>query len=196
MSDVVYMCKTGIKDAFRMLPITIRDQPKLGFKFRDEVNFHKTLPMGRAMSCKSFATALEHIFKFYDLQCHVIYYLNALFLFIVPNNYVRILKTYLCHCVKKSEFCYLLNKTTNPDTKTRFIAIELDPCTQSAKLPLDKLNSYYIDVYDVSQKRTSTKRHLQSTIGKLSFAASVIPERAFLRRLLTYRRQLNARIIL
>ena len=134
-----------------MLPIAIRDQPKLGVKFRDKVNFHKTLPMGRAMSCKlfeSFATSLEHIFKFYNLQCHVIHYLDDFFLFIVPNNYVRIQKNYLCHCVKKIGVPLSSNNTTNPDTKTRFLGIELDPCTQSAKLPLDKLNSYYVDVYD------------------------------------------------
>ena len=43
VSDVVYMCKTDIKDAFTMLPITIRDQPKLGFKFRDKLYLDKTL---------------------------------------------------------------------------------------------------------------------------------------------------------
>ena len=187
VSDVVYMCKTDIKDAFRMLPITIRDQPKLGFKFQDKLYFDKTLPMGCAMSCKlfeSFATALEHIFKFYDPQCHVIHYLDD-FLFINSTKQLcEDSKNLFMSLCKKIGVPLSPDKTTNPDTKTKFLGIELDSCTQSAKLPLDKLNSYYVDVYDVSQKRTITKRHLQSIIGKLSFAASVIPGRAFLRRLI------------
>ena len=76
------------------------------------------------------------------------------------------------------------DKTTSPDMKTIFLGIELDSLNQCAKLPLDKLESYYIDIKDVSRKRTVTKKHLQSIIGKLSFAALVIPGRAFLRRLI------------
>ena len=57
-----------------------------------------------AMSYKLFASlasALEHIVKFYDPQCHIIHYPDD-FLFInsTPNNYVKIQKTYSCHCAK------------------------------------------------------------------------------------------------
>ena len=60
------------------------------------------------------------------------------------------------------------------------------------------VNSSYmsVDVYGVSRKQTITKRHLQSTTGKLSFAASVIPEGAFLRRLIDLLSSVNACIIL
>ena len=182
-----YMGKTDIKDAFRIMPINNLDQCKLGFKFQDCYYFDKTLPMGCAMSCKlfeSFASALEHIFQFNDQQCYVIHYLDD-FLFI--NNSKKSCEDSMnlfASLCEKLGVPLSPDKTTSPDMKTIFLGIELDSLNQCAKLPLDKLESYYIDIKDVSRKRTVTKKHLQSVIGKLSFAASVIPGRAFLRRLI------------
>ena len=117
-------------------------------------------------------------------QCHVIHYLDD-FLFINSTKQLcQDSKNLFMSLREKIGVPLSPDKTTNPDTKTRFLGIELDSCTQSAKLPLDKLNSYYVDVYDVSQKRTITRRHLYSIIGKLSIAASVIPGRAFIGRLI------------
>ena len=75
-------------------------------------------------------------------------------------------------------------KTTEPSTSTIFLGIELNTRLQCAKLPIEKITSYSINIKDVMEKRTITKRTLQSIIGKLSFASAVIPARPFLRRLI------------
>ena len=51
-------------------------------------------------------------------------------------------------------------------------------------LPRDKITRYTSDINMMRVKRTFKKRDLQSIIEKLSFTSSVVPGRAFLRRLI------------
>ena len=183
----VYMCKTDIKDAFRIMPIRESDHPKLGMKFMNKYYFDRNLPMGCAMSCKlfeSFATALAHIFQFYDPDCFVIHYLDD-FLFInVSKELCESSKNLFTTLCEKIGVPLAHDKTTQPDTSTVFLGIELDSLRRCAKLPIDKLKRYDNDIKTILSKRTVTKKCLQSIIGKLSFASSVISARAFLRRII------------
>ena len=73
-------------------------------------------------------------------------------------------------------------KTTTPATITIFLGIELDTLNQRAKLPIDKLLQYKAVVGDTLQKHRISRKEFESLVGKLSFAASVVPARPFLRR--------------
>ena len=76
-------------------------------------------------------------------------------------------------------------KNTTPATNTTFLGIELDTLNQRAKLPIDKLLQYKAVVGDTLQKHRISRKELESLVGKLSFAASVVPARParpFLRR--------------
>ena len=67
-----------------------------------------------------------------------------------------------------------------------FLGIILDAAKMELRLPKDKLEALMalLGNWDV-KKRTTTKRELLSLIGKLSFAAKVVPPgRIFLRRLI------------
>lgn len=67
-----------------------------------------------------------------------------------------------------------------------FLGIILDTAKMELRLPKDKLEALMalLGNWDV-KKRTTTKRELLSLIGKLSFAAKVVPPgRIFLRRLI------------
>lgn len=75
-------------------------------------------------------------------------------------------------------------KTTHPSTCTSFLGIELDTISRQAKLPKDKLTEYGDDIHTLLKHEKTTKRQLESLIGKLNFAASVVPARPFLRRLI------------
>ena len=79
-----------------------------------------------------------------------------------------------------------MEKISEPSTSTICLGIELNTRLQCAKLPIEKITSYSINIKDVMGKRTRpiTKRTLQSIIGKLSFASAVIPARPFLRSLI------------
>ena len=74
-----------------------------------------------------------------------------------------------------------IEKTTEPSTSTIFRGIELNTRLQCAKLPIEKITPYSINIKDLMGKRTITERALQSIIVKLSFASAFIPARPFFR---------------
>ena len=75
-------------------------------------------------------------------------------------------------------------KTTTPSPITTFLGIELDSSSQTARLPQDKLRAYATAVTNTTARKHLRRSELESLVGKLSFAASVVPARAFLRRLI------------
>jgi hypothetical protein len=75
-------------------------------------------------------------------------------------------------------------KTTSPSTNTTFFGIELDTRAQCAILPQDKLLDYAVCISQLMERNKVRKRCLESVIGKLNFAASVVPARPFLRRMI------------
>lgn len=76
-------------------------------------------------------------------------------------------------------------KTFGPATTLSFAGIELDTIEMIARLPADKIIKCKAAIAEIAQKRRVTLRQLQSVIGLLNFACSVIiPGRAFLRRLI------------
>jgi len=183
-----YLCKTDITDAFRLIPIRPQDYPKLGIKFNNLYYHDKVLPQGCGSSCKiftEFSTALKHIHTSSSISNTCIHLLDD-FLFI--NNSRKSNEQSLN---KFQEICKFIGvplsdrKTTQPNTTCTFLGIELDTIEQCARLPKDKLSSYVSDIKSIMEKTFLTKREMQSIIGKLSFAASVVPARPFLRRLIT-----------
>ena len=78
------------------------------------------------------------------------------------------------------------DKRTRPSCTTAFLGIMIDSQKWTASLPQDKLERYTADLTRFAQLTRVKQRDLQSIIGKLSFAASVVPARAFLRRLISY----------
>lgn len=182
-----YSAKSDIKNAFGIIPIHPSDQMKLGFVYNKQYYYSRTLPQGAASSCRifeMFATALQHIVTHHANNIKMLHYLDD-FLFIGDTK--SVCQTYLDifhHICKTIGIPLSPEKTTLPSTNTIFLGIELDSSLQCARLPQDKLISYSSDVQSVLNKRTITKRSLQSIIGKLNFATSVVPGRAFMRRLI------------
>lgn len=178
--------KTDLKSAFKIIPIHPDDHHKLGLFIFGKYYYDVTLPMGAASACQifeAFSTALEaiHIFDTNQLTVH---YLDDFF-FVDANTLLAL--------QNKSAFDDLcldigvpqaLEKMTLPDTLTEFLGISLDSLNWVASLPDSKLQSYMSDLGVLLLEKQVTRQHLQSVIGKLSFAASVVPARAFLRRLI------------
>ena len=76
------------------------------------------------------------------------------------------------------------HKISDPSKKCIFLGVLLDTEKKCAYLPLEKVKEYRIDIKNTLNKKRISVRGLQSVIGKLSFAASVVPGRAFIRRLI------------
>ena len=72
-------------------------------------------------------------------------------------------------------------KVCSPTTSLTFLGIELDLLAQELRLPPDKLTQLKREVHQWQHRRSCTKRELQSFLGLLNHAASVIgPGRTFM----------------
>ena len=75
-------------------------------------------------------------------------------------------------------------KTFWPSTCIIFLGIELDSVQMAARLPCDKIQKALNLLDNYLGRRSATLKEMQSLIGVLNFNCSVVPGRAFLRRLI------------
>lgn len=144
--------------------------------------------MGLASSCKTFealGTAVQRIAQTKLGTCHMLHLLDD-FLIISGSHEQcsRELALFL-------ELCSYLGipitpeKTVGPSTVLSFAGIELDTVRSEARLPHDKVLRCTSMLSDYLKRKKVTLRELQSLIGLLNFASSVVlPGCAFLRRLI------------
>ena len=182
------MSKADIKDAFRLIPVHPDDYHLLSFHWNDQFYFDMALPMGASSSCQlfeSFSTALQWILNV-RLEIPGVSHLLDDFFFVGKagsNECSVALNTFLSLSDElgvpiKSE------KTQSPSTCITIYGIEIDSTKMVARLPEDKILKITSLLHDFKKRRKVTLRELQSLLGLLNFACSVIvPGRAFLRRL-------------
>ena len=182
------LAKTDIKSAFRILPVHPSDYQLLGFHWKGKLYVDRCLPMGCSSSCRifeEFSTCLEWIAR------------NKLGI----RNIIHILDDFLIidqslsSCREKLavflDFCNDLGvpiakeKTEGPNSILSFAGIELDCRKFEARLPQEKIQKCLSAIEYIASRKKATLKELQSVIGLLNFACSVIiPGRVFLRRLI------------
>ena len=184
-----YTRKTDIKHAFKLIPIHPDDHHKLGLTLDGKYYYDVTLPMGASSACQifeAFSTALQAIYDFHATQGGLsTHYLDDFFFIDI---------TYAASIANEKIFdgiCLDLgvpqapDKKTAPSMETEFLGILLDSGRWLASLPLAKVRSYCEELQSSSQRSKLTQKELQSVVGKLSFASTVVPARSFLRRLIS-----------
>ena len=183
------LAKIDLKRAFRQCPVRQADWHLLGLQWRDQFYYDKCLPFGLRSSpflFDTFATALEYIFRHQLHNPNIIHYLDD-FLIAGPAETTTCSTTF----TGIESLCSLLGvatkdeKRTPPTTRITFLGVEVDTITQTISLPQDKLRALMHELHTFSTMEKCTKRNLLSLIGKLAFAAKVIPAgRLFTRRLI------------
>ena len=146
------------------------------------------MPMGCASSCRTFemfSTAIEWVAKKHLSMPHLIHILDDYLMAAPTFHQCRInLDRFLSLCA------YLgvpmaPEKTVGPENVLAFAGIELDTLRMEARLPLDKTEKCKTLVSTFLRRKKVTLREIQSLVGLLNFACSVVvPGRAFLRRLI------------
>jgi hypothetical protein len=179
--------KTDIKDAFKIIPVHPDEYHKLGLKFDGKYYYDVTLPMGGASSCQifeDFSTALQAISE-HDIEDQgITHYLDDFF-FVDDNIVVS-----LANKAKFDALCEDLgvpqapHKMTPPSLVTEFLGINIDSGEWKASLPQEKVQDGVELLRGASVTNKMTLLAVQSLVGKLSFASTVVPARAFLRRLI------------
>ena len=182
------MAKADIEDAFRLICVSPSDYHLLGFFWDDSYFYDRSLAMGCSSACQifeRFSSSLQWILN-KQFALHNVSHLLDDFFFVGRANTEQCrvaLDTFfrVCADIKvpiKSE------KTHFPSTVIVIYGIEIDSNEMIARLPKDKLERICRDLARFKQKRSVTLSELQSLLGLLNFACSVIiPGRTFLRRL-------------
>eukprot|EP00741_Cyanophora_paradoxa_P008790 tig00001374_g8507.t1 len=85
-------------------------------------------------------------------------------------------------------------KRTGPTTCLVFLGILLDTLAMEARLPPERLAEIQAELARWARRRSATRHELESLIGKLSFAAAVVPPgQHFLQRLIAQAKGLRAK---
>ena len=181
------LVKLDIKDAYRIVPVHPDDYHLLGIRWKGSTYIDRALPFGLRSAPKIFNAIADFIA--WVLTCQGIQYqLHYLddFLFIEPSNPQRgeesraiALRTF-----EKLGIPVALHKTEGPTTALTFLGIIIDTHTFELRLPADKLSRLRDAIKQWVRRRSCTKKELESFLGHLSHAATVIPQgRVFLRHL-------------
>ena len=183
-----FLAKTDIKSAFRIIPVHLQDYPLLGIKWADNYYFDRCLPMGCSSSCaifEAFSTSLEWL-SLHKFKASAVLHIPDDFLFVASS--LEKCHTDLANFLSLCDYLGVPiahEKTVEPRTTIEFAGITIDSISQEARLPPDKLQKCRTLLHQFYKRRTVTLRELQSLIGLLNFACSVVvPGRAFLRRLI------------
>ena len=182
------MAKVDLKSAFRMVPILASEWELLGMYWRGQYYIDTCLPFGLRSApsiFNNFANAIHWTLE-NNYGATLLHYLDD-FLLVGPQEQPtcqEAMATMLQVC-ERMGVPVATEKCEGPATCITFLGIVLDSSLQQLRLPPDKLQEISSLTRSWLGKRKVTKRELLSLIGKLSFAAKVVPAgRLFLRRLM------------
>lgn len=183
-----YMAKCDISEAFRLLPLNPKIYHLFGFKWRGKYFYDKCLPMGCSSSCRLFSTftdALLFILKEKFGIKNVVKVLDD-FIFIEKTEQAckENLEKFIQFC-QKAGIPLAPHKTEGPTRCLTFLGVELDTLLMLARLPIDKLQKYSLNIDTLIGSEKVTLRQIRSIVGQLQYSTCVVtPGKAFLRRLI------------
>lgn len=183
------LSKTDLENAFRIIPLSPADYELMGFVINNQYFYDRTLPQGLSHSCflfEIFSTSLQWIAE-QKLKIPGCAHILDDFLFVGPPNYQKCLADLnkFLDMAKVLGVPIKSEKTVLPCTTISFVGIEVDSVLMEKRLPSDKLEKIRKLLHSFKHKKKATLLELQSLIGLLNFACSVVtPGRPFLRRLI------------
>lgn len=178
------LIKLDIKDAYRIVPVHPADYHLLGVRWEDQTYVDRSLPFGLRSAPKIFTAIADFIA--WVLHClgvqHQLHYLDDyLFLAIHGGENLRDAILQIFHLVG---IPVAVHKTEGPATALAFLGILIDTHTFELRLPADKLAHLQELIQSWVGRKHCTRRDLESLLGYLSHAATVINQgRTFLRQL-------------
>lgn len=152
--------------------------------------------MGCRTSCKifeEFSTAIEWIAQNKLGITHVVHILDD-FLFIENSKQSALskFKKFVDVCADIGIPLAVISKTVLPTQVIEFVGITIDVRQKETRLPRDKVEKCRTLLYQYQNKKACTLKEIQSLVGVLNFACSVIlPGRAFLRRFIQLTMQVS-----
>lgn len=180
--------KADVEEAYRIVPLSPLEYPRLGFAWKGQFYFERVLVMGASSSVKIFESIAKSIQWILQSKLgveHVSHIIDD-FIFIGKggtSECAESLQKFFDLC-KEMGIPIKLKKTVFPTTCAPIHGIDLDTVKMEARLPDDKLSALKVLLQDNIHRKKIKFKDLQSLLGHLNFACRVIkPGRCFLRRL-------------
>ena len=181
------LVKLDIKDAYRIVPVHPADYHLLGIEWRGNTYIDRALPFGLRSAPKIFNAIAD--FMAWVLSCHGVryqlHYLDDFLLLGAPDSRQgeEFLTTTL-RTLARLGIPVATHKTEGPASSLVFLGILIDSIRFELWLPAEKLGRLQETIQRWTRRRSCTKQELESLLGHLSHAATVIPQgRVFLRQL-------------
>ncbi|MEW8338437.1 MAG: reverse transcriptase domain-containing protein [Candidatus Thiodiazotropha taylori] len=166
-----WMCKTDIKDAFKLIPIKEALWPYYGVKWNGKYYFYTRLVFGGRSSPKIFDSLseavcwiLEHNYKL----ANVLHLLDDFLAIDSPEADADRTMAVLTLVFNKLGIPLSLNKTVGPVTELEYLGIILDSTKMEARLPMDKVDRIRNVLISFLNRKSCTKQELLSLLGHLN----------------------------
>ena len=181
------LVKLDIKDAYRIVLVHPADYHLLGIRWQGGVYVDRALPFGLRSAPKIFNAVADFIawaLNCRGITCQMHYLDDFLFLGAPSTNQGAHFLTLAMETLQWLGVPVAAHKTEGPATTLVFLGILLDTHAFELRLPTDKLARLKILIQCWASKRVCTRKELESLLGHLSHAATVITQgRTFLRQL-------------
>ena len=182
------MAKVDIESAYRLVPVHPDDRPLQAVQWQDQILIDPMLPFGLRSAPKIF-NAVADALHWHLTRCgigHLYHYLDDFIMLSPPRSpqcqhYLGTLQ---------QEWGALGvpiagHKTEGPTTCLVFLGIEVDTVAAELRLPSDKLQRLQILLHQWGDRKTCTRKELESLVGLLNHACKVVRAgRSFLRRMI------------
>jgi len=171
------LAKIDIKSAYRLIPIVPQDRVFLGLKWKEAIFVDGMLPFGLCSAPKIFnavADALEWCISKEGVE-NIFHYLDDYIIIGPPDSEQCALD--LC---RLKQVCNDLGvplapeKQAGPSSTIEFLGIIIDTVKQELRLPRDKLDRLLASVLQLEHKRSCLRKDLESLVGVLGHACTVI----------------------
>ena len=181
------LVKLDLSNAYRNIPVHPDEQPLLGITWQGAIYIDRALPFGLRSAPKIFSAVAD--FFTWVLYCEgvefLMHYLDDFLLLGPPNTDVAL------RSLERTMYMFgtmgvpiATHKTEGPSTNLVFLGIMIDTAAYQLSLPQEKVQRLQELLVTWVGRRSCTRKELESLLGHLSHAATVIrPGRVFLRHL-------------
>ena len=181
------LVKIDLKDAYRIVPVHPDDYHLLGVSWEGHTYVDRALPFGLCSAPKIFNAVADFIswVLYQNGIAHQLHYLDDFLFFGAPqSDEAAKALDIVTRVLRMLRIPIAVHITEGPATSLVFLGIVIDTATFELRLPAEKLSRMQGLLHAWSNRTHCRKHELESLLGHLSHAASVVRHgRTFLRQL-------------
>ena len=190
-TPVIYLAKTDLSNAFRVLPLQICCFCWLVFKTEDPRDgktkyfIDKCLPFGACISCalyQKFSNVLQHILQHRTGEKAITNYLDDFLFVAILQSFCNYLVHQFIDLCQDLGFPVAIEKTEYATTLIVFLGILLNGRQLTLSVPLEKCDKTIKLINEITRRKKVTIKQIQFLTGYLNFLSrAIVPGRMFTR---------------